>query len=81
MFLHNEPNTATYWESATYRIIHRDASKLRTRNQKSVIVDMSCFSFWATVYQTIRPMLSDRCLSVCLSVYLSCLSVTLVYCG
>ena len=40
-------------------------------------------SFWATVSKTVRPMLSDRCLSVlsvCLS-RLSCLSVTLVYCG
>jgi len=35
--------------------------------------------YWATVCKTVRPMLSDRCLScpVCLSV---CLSVTLVYC-
>jgi len=33
--------------------------------------------FWATVCKTVRTMLSDRCLSVCLS----CLSVTLVYCG
>jgi len=24
------------------------------------------YSFWATVYKTVRPMLSDRCLSVCL---------------
>jgi len=30
-------------------------------------------SFWATVCKTVRPMLSDRCLSV--------LSVTLVYCA
>jgi len=29
--------------------------------------------FWATFCKMIRPMLSDRCLS--------CLSVTLVYCG
>ena len=29
--------------------------------------------FWATVCKTVHPMLSDRCLS--------CLSVTLVYCG
>jgi len=28
--------------------------------------------FWATVCKTVRPVLSDRCLS--------CLSVTLVYC-
>jgi len=33
--------------------------------------------FWATVCKTIRPILSDRCLSDC-SV---CLSVTLVHCG
>ena len=33
--------------------------------------------FWATVCKTVRNILSDRCLSVCLSV----LSVTLVYCG
>ena len=32
--------------------------------------------FWATVCKTVRPVLSDRCLSC-----LSCLSVTLVYCG
>ena len=38
------------------------------------------FSFWATVCKTVRPVLSVRCLSVCLSC-LSCLSVTLVYCG
>ena len=30
-------------------------------------------NFWATVSKTVRPMLSDRSLS--------CLSVTLVYCG
>ena len=33
-------------------------------------------SFWATVCKTVRPMLSDRCLSC-----QSCLSATLVYCG
>ena len=33
---------------------------------------LSCF--WATVCKTVRLMLSDRCLS-------ACLSVTLVYCG
>jgi len=37
---------------------------------------MNSRRFWATVCKTVRPMLSDRCLS-CLSV----LSVTLVYCG
>jgi len=34
------------------------------------------YRFWATVCKTVRPMLSDRCLSV-----LSVLYVTLVYCG
>jgi len=33
------------------------------------------FSFWATVCKTVHPMLSGRC------PVLSCLSVTLVYCG
>jgi len=32
--------------------------------------------FWATVCKTVRPMLSDRCLSVSV-----CLSVMLVHCG
>jgi len=36
------------------------------------------FCFWATVCKTFRPMLSDHC-PVC--PVLSCLSVTLVYCG
>ena len=35
--------------------------------------------FWATVCKTVLPILSDRCLSVCLSCPV--LSVTLVYCG
>jgi len=41
-------------------------------------------SFWATVCETVRHMLSDRCLPVCLSVMSllsACQSVTLVYCG
>ena len=37
------------------------------------------WQFFVTVCKTVRPMLSDCCLS-CLSV-LFCLSVTLVYCG
>jgi len=36
--------------------------------------------FWAIVCKTVRPTLSDRCLSVC-PVCLYVLSVTLVYCG
>jgi len=42
------------------------AAWLRSRNR-----------FWGTVCKTVRPMLSDRCLSVCPV----CLSVTLAYCG
>jgi len=34
-----------------------------------------CGAFWETVCETVSPMLSDRC------PVLSCLSVTLVYCG
>jgi len=39
--------------------------------------------FWATVCKTVRPILSDRCLSVCLSVLSVCpvLSVTFAHCG
>jgi len=34
------------------------------------------FHFWATGCKTVRPMLSDHCMSVCLSFCLSvCLSV------
>jgi len=40
------------------------------------LVNISARNFWATVCKTVRPLLSDRCLSC-----LSCLSVTLVYCG
>jgi len=39
-------------------------------------VNCASFFFWATVCKTVRPMLSDRCLSVC-----PVRSVTLVYCG
>ena len=44
--------------------------------------ELTHHSSWATVCKMVRPMLSDRCLSVCLSCpVLSCLSVTLMYCG
>ena len=39
-------------------------------------VNETFHNFWATVCETVRPMLLHRCLSV-----LSVLSVTLVYCG
>jgi len=38
-----------------------------------MVVTQFLTDFWATVSEAVRPMLSDRCLSV--------LSVTLVYCG
>ena len=38
-------------------------------------------SFWVTVCKTVRPMLSVRCLYVCLSVLCVCLSVTFAHCG
>jgi len=48
-------------------------------------VKVGCFVFWATACKTVRPMLSDRCLSCSLLSYLRCLScsmsVMLVYCG
>jgi len=40
----------------------------------SVFCHNGLCSFWVTICKTVRPILSDRCLSVCLS-------VTLVYCG
>ena len=40
------------------------------------VYSRSFCGFWATVCKTVRPMLSVRCLSVCLS----CLSVTFVHC-
>jgi len=43
--------------------------------QHSTVVAETTFQF---ICKTVRPILSDCCLSVCLYV---CLSVTLVYCG
>jgi len=45
------------------------------QQQQRGICDITLFHFGATVCKTVRPMLSVRCLSVCLSVYLSCLSI------
>ena len=42
-----------------------------------LIASLVFYSFWATACKTVRPMLSDRCLSVCPV----CLSVTFVHCG
>jgi len=44
--------------------------------QNSVKLFLRYGNFWVTVCKMVCPMLSDHCLSV-----LSCLSVTLVYCG
>jgi len=54
-------------------------SSMNTIRSLFFAVHQTISSFWETVCKTVRPMLSDRCLSV-LSV-LSCLSATLVYCG
>jgi len=44
-------------------------------SERSLYLEAAEFSsVWPTVCKTVRPMLSDCCLSVCLS-------VTLVYCG
>jgi len=54
------------------------------KSRKSHVVLLAAFvDFWATVCKTVRPVLSDRCLSglSVLSVLSVCLSVTLVYCG
>jgi len=39
------------------------------------------YDFWATVYKTVRPMLSDRSLSVLSCLYCLQTTVTLVYFG
>jgi len=55
---------------------------LLTSNPKQLISfsfstkELTLFTFWATVCKTVRPMLSDRCLSV-----LFILSVTFMHCG
>ena len=56
-------------------VMSRFFNQLRTREKLNCLLHVSRFSvrFWATVYKTVRPMVSDRRLSV--------LSVTLVYCG
>jgi len=61
---------------------HGKGHPLHTFRPMSIVAKLSPISataklFWAAVCKTVRPMLSVCCLSVCLS----CLSVTLVYCG
>jgi len=53
----------------------------RTHNMHLLKQSLNTF-YWATVCKTLRPMLSDRCLSCrVLSCLSACLTVTLVYCG
>jgi len=48
--------------------------KICIRRDPSIpIINLIYKTFWATIYKTVRPVLSDRCPV--------CLSVTLVYCG
>ena len=54
-------------------LYHHDSLAVDIRD----LYPSSIFVFWATVCKTVRPMLSDRCLSVSPV----CLSATLVYCG
>jgi len=55
---------------------HLIHTSLRPSESKCQTASQSVQPVWATVYKTVRPVLSDRC-PVCLS----CLSVMLVYCG
>jgi len=48
--------------------------------RRSVCPSYAGSFYWATVCKTLRPILSDRCLSVC-PVLSVCLSVSLVCCG
>jgi len=50
-------------------------------SRSSLVSDLlKIADFWASVCKAVRPMLTDRCLSVCMSSPV-CLFVTLVYCG
>jgi len=48
------------------------------RKEEKTYLKLRLLDFWATVCKTVRPMLSDRCLS-CLSCHV--LSATFVHCG
>jgi len=61
----------------TDRRTHHNTSQPLSR---LLVFDLAT-NFRATDCKTLRPILSVRCLSVCLSVLSVCLSVTLVYCG
>jgi len=61
-------------------VVRGGSSFVSTVNADRELREVWSCSFWATVCKTVRPMLSDRCLSVCLSVC-PVLSLTLVYCG
>ena len=65
------PPTKTHWRhlANTTEFVHPSAHS--SPKLKRQIDQLGVF--WATVCKTVRPMLSDLCLS--------CLSVTLVYCG
>ena len=55
-----------------------DHTRTKTPGYTALTVFTYMTSFWATVCKTVRPMLSDRCMSVC--AVCPVLSVTLVYC-
>jgi len=62
--------------SAYVNMMHAIVPAHEPESEARAVATGAAKRFWATVYKTVRRMLSDRCLS-CLSV----LSVTLVYCG
>jgi len=53
-------NARTFWQQRTLRGLCQLSEKALQYIRQSKWV-----SFWATVCKTVRPMLSDRCLSVC----------------
>ena len=75
----HSPNSLSLWIPATVILSNLLVNNI-IRDMMEYEIESECCRiltiFWATVCKTVRPRLSDRCLS-CLIV----LSVTLVYCG
>ena len=76
------PIVLQYW--ADLQSVHefRCSDNTASNAKCQRVLVLALCDFWPTACKTVRPMLSDRCLSV-LSVLSCpvCLSVTLVYCG
>ena len=71
--------TGSSWFSAYYPTLYFNGIRISLNSGifSSGILSktLNLADFWATVCKTVRPVQRDRCLSVCLS----CLSVTLVF--